>query len=67
MGLASSAAVAGAFRTSDLENEFMGKLSDRAKEDLNARGDAVSQSVQEPSDTLKAEIVDMGAESLKLL
>ena len=67
MGLAIGAAVAGAFRTSDLENEFMGKLSDRVKEDLNARGDAVSQSVREASDTLKAEIVDMRAESLERL
>jgi len=67
MGLAIGAAVAGAFQTSDLENDLMGKLSGRVKEDLNARGDAVSQSVREASDTLKAEIVDMGAESLERL
>jgi hypothetical protein len=67
LGLAIGAAVAGAFRTSDLESELMGKLSDRVKEDLNARGDAVSQSVREASDTLKAEIDDMGAEARERL
>jgi hypothetical protein len=67
IGLAIGAAVAGAFRTSDVENEWGGELSDSVKADLNARGAAVSQSVREASDTLKAEIGDMGAESLERL
>src|SRR6478736_5259937 len=40
IGLAIGAAVAGAFRTSDLENEWLGDLSDDAKADLNARAGA---------------------------
>jgi ElaB/YqjD/DUF883 family membrane-anchored ribosome-binding protein len=67
IGLAIGAAVAGAFRTSDIENEWGGELSDSVKADLNARAAAVSQSVREASDTLKAEIGDMGAESLERL
>jgi hypothetical protein len=67
IGLAIGAAVAGAFRTSDVENEWVGELSDSVKADLNARAAAVSQSVREASDTLKAEIGDMGAESLERL
>ena len=61
IGLAIGAAVAGAFSTSDVENEWVGELSDSVKADLNARAAAVSQSVREASDTLKAEIGDMGA------
>lgn len=67
IGLAIGAAVAGAFNRSDLENEWVGELSDSVKADLNARAGAVSQSVREASDTLKAEIGDMGAESLERL
>jgi hypothetical protein len=67
IGLAVGAAVAGAFSTSDLENEWVGEVSDSFKEDLNARAGAVSQSVREASDTLKAEIEDVGAESLERL
>jgi hypothetical protein len=67
IGLAVGAAVAGAFSTSDLENEWVGELSDSVKEDLNVRAGAVSQSVREASDTLKSEIDDMGAESLERL
>ena len=67
IGVAIGAAVAGAFRTSDLESELMGDLSDRVKEDLTARADAVSQSVRETSDTLAAEISDMAAESVERL
>ena len=37
IGLAIGAAVAGAFRTSDLENEWIGDLSDDVKADLNTR------------------------------
>jgi hypothetical protein len=66
IGLAVGAAVAGAFSTSDLENEWVGELSDSV-EDLNVRAGAVSQSVREASDTLKSEIDDMGTESLERL
>src|SRR6478736_4467554 len=64
IGLAIGAAVAGAFRTSDLENEWIGDLSDDVKADLNARAGAVSQSLREASDTLKAELGDTGAEAI---
>ncbi|TAI61353.1 hypothetical protein [Bradyrhizobium sp. Leo170] len=64
VGLAIGAAVAGALRTSDLENEWIGDLSDDVKTDLNARAGAVSQSLREASDTLKAELSDTGAEAV---
>jgi hypothetical protein len=64
VGLAIGAAVAGAFRTSDLENEWIGDLSDDVKADLNARAGAVSQSLREASDTLKAELGDTGPKRL---
>ncbi|MEH2574609.1 hypothetical protein [Bradyrhizobium sp. AZCC 1708] len=64
VGLAIGAAVAGAFRTSDLENEWIGELSDDVKVDLNTRAGAVSQSLREASDTLKAELSDTGAEAV---
>jgi len=67
IGLAVGAAVAGAFSTSDLESEWVGELSDSVKEDLNARAGAVSRSVREASDTLKAEVEDMGAETQERL
>ena len=64
IGLAIGAAVAGAFRSSDLENEWIGDLSDDVKADLNTRAGAVSQSLREASDTLKAELSDTGAEAI---
>ena len=67
IGLAVGAAVAGAFSTSDLENEWVGEVSDSVKEDLNARAGAVSQSVREASDTLEAELDDVGSEVLERL
>ena len=67
IGLALGAVVAGAFSTSDLENEWVGEFSDSAKKDLNARASAVSRSVRETSDTLKAEVDDMGTETLERL
>ena len=67
IGLALGAVVAGAFTTSDLENEWVGEFSDSAKKDLNARASAVSRSVRETSDTLKAEVDDMGTETLERL
>jgi hypothetical protein len=63
VGLAIGAAAAGAFRTTDLENEWVGEYSDSVKEDLNRRVGAVSQSVREAADTLKNEIEDVGAET----
>jgi hypothetical protein len=67
IGLAVGATVAGAFSVSDLENESVGELSDSVREDLTARAGAVSQGVREASDMLKAEIEDVGAESLERL
>ena len=63
IGLAVGAAVAGAFRASDLENEWVGVYSDSVKEDLNERAGALSQSVREAADTLKNEIKDAGTET----
>jgi len=63
IGLAVGAAVAGAFRASDLENEWVGGYSDSVKEDLSERAGAVSQSVREAADTLKNEIKDAGTET----
>jgi hypothetical protein len=67
IGLAIGAAVAGAFVTSDLENEWIGVLSDDVKADLKTRAGAVSQSLREASDTLKAELSDTGAEAIDRL
>jgi hypothetical protein len=67
IGLAIGAAVAGAFQTSDLENEWIGELSDDVKADLNTRAGAISQSLREASDTLKAELTDTGAEAVDRL
>jgi hypothetical protein len=64
LGLAIGAAVAGAFRASDLENEWIGELSDDVKADLNTRAGAVSKSLREASDTLNAELGDTGAEAI---
>jgi hypothetical protein len=64
VGLAIGAAIAGAFRTSNLENEWMGEVSDDVKADLNTRAGAVSQSLRESSDTLKAELGDVAAEAV---
>jgi hypothetical protein len=64
IGLAIGAAVAGAFRTSDLENEWVGDLSDDVKADLSTRAGAVSQSLREASDTLKDELSDTGDEAI---
>jgi hypothetical protein len=64
VGLVIGAAIAGAFRTSDLENQWVGEVSDEVKADLNTRAGAVSQSLRETSDTLKAELSDTGAEAV---
>jgi hypothetical protein len=65
VGLAIGAAVAGAFRSLDLENEMVGKYSDSVKEDLTERAGAVSQNVFEAADTLKNEIKEAGAETFE--
>ena len=67
IGLAVGAAVAGAFIGSEFENKWAGELSDSVKEDLNARAEAVAKSVREASDTLRAEVDDIGAEALERL
>jgi hypothetical protein len=67
VGLAIGAAVAGAVRGSNLENEWLGELSDDVKADLSARAGAVSQSVRQASDTLKSELGDAGAEAVDRL
>jgi len=64
LGLAIGVALAGAFRVSDLENEWIGEFSDDVKADLNTRASAVSKSLHEASDTLKAELGDTGAEAV---
>ena len=64
VGLAVGAAVAGAFATSALENEWLGEVSDDVKADLHTRAGAVSQSLREASDTLKAELGDTGTEAV---
>jgi hypothetical protein len=46
IGLALGVAVASAFTASDLENEWVGEVSDRLKEDLKARA-GVSHGEQE--------------------
>ena len=63
VGLAVGAAIAGAFRVTDLENEYVGELSDDLKEDLGERGSAVSKALREASDTIIAEAGDAGAEA----
>lgn len=62
VGIAIGAAVAGAFRASDMENKYIGDVSDDVKADLNRRAGAVSQALREASDTVVAEISDTGAE-----
>jgi hypothetical protein len=64
IGLAIGAAVASAFAISDLENEWVGDVSDSVKTDLNERAGAVTQSLREASDTLKAELGDTAAEAV---
>lgn len=62
IGLAIGATTAGACRTIDIENEWLGQMSDDVKADLSSRAHAVSQSVREASDTLKSEFGDTAAE-----
>jgi hypothetical protein len=67
IGLAIGAAVAGAFETSEIENEWVGELSDTVKEVLSTRSEAVAQRMREGVDTLRSEISDAGAESIDRL
>jgi hypothetical protein len=64
VGLAIGAAVAGAFRTTAIENEYVGETSDDVKAGLKTRAGAVSQALRESSDSLLAEVSDTGAEAL---
>jgi hypothetical protein len=64
IGLAIGAMLAGSFQTSDLESDWVGDLSDDVKADLNERAGAVSQSLREASDSLKAELSDTGTEAM---
>ena len=63
VGLAVGAAIAGAFQVTDLENEYVGEISDDLKEDLDRRGAAVSTALREASDTIVSEAGDAGAEA----
>ena len=63
IGLAVGVAVASAFTASDLENEWIGEVSDRVKEDLEERAGSISHSFREASDTLKATFHDIGSEA----
>jgi hypothetical protein len=67
IGLTIGAAVASAFRLSDMENEWLGKASDDLRADLSARAEAVSQSLRESGYVLKAELGDTGAEAVDRL
>ncbi|WP_309144818.1 hypothetical protein [Bradyrhizobium sp. CCGB12] len=62
VGIAIGAAVAGAFRASEIENKYIGEVSDDVKADLDRRAGAVSQALREASDTVVAEISDTSAE-----
>jgi hypothetical protein len=64
VGLAIGAAVAGTFRASEIENEYIGKVAHDVKADVNRRAGAVSQAWREASDTVIAEVGDKGAEAL---
>jgi hypothetical protein len=64
VGVAVGAALAGAFRTSEMENEWIGDISDDVKADLETRAGAVSHSIRESADSLKAEVSDTATEAL---
>jgi hypothetical protein len=67
IGVAVGVAVAGAFTTSDLENEWVGDVSDRVKENLKTHAGAVTQSAREAADKLKADLDDIGSETVNRL
>jgi hypothetical protein len=62
LGLTAGAALAGAFRTTDLEKDWMGELSDEVKADLSTRAGAVSQGLHGVVDKLQTELGEAGSE-----
>ncbi len=64
VGLVIGAAIAGAFRTSQIEDDYIGGVSDQVKDDLSRRGSAASKALREAADTLMAEARDLGAEAV---
>lgn len=64
IGLAVGAALAGAFRTTQIEDNYIGGVSDQVKNDLSSRGTAVSKALREAADTIAAEASDIGAEAV---
>ena len=62
LGLTAGAAMAGAFRTTVLEKEWMGELSDEVKADLTTRAGAVSQGIHGVVDKLQTELGEAGSE-----
>ncbi|GEC17661.1 hypothetical protein [Nitrobacter winogradskyi] len=62
LGLTAGAAVAGAFRTTDLEKDWMGELSDEVKADLTTRAGAVSQGLHGVVDKIQTELGEAGSE-----
>ncbi|MCP3442242.1 hypothetical protein [Bradyrhizobium sp. CCGUVB14] len=64
IGLAAGAALAGAFRTTPIEDNYIGGVSDDVKEDLSRRGTAVSKALREAADTIAADASDIGAEAI---
>ena len=64
IGLAVGAALAGAFRTTQIEDNYIGGVSDDVKEDLSRRGTAVSNALREAADTIAADASDIGAEAI---
>ena len=64
IGLAVGAALAGAFRTTQIEDNYIGGVSDDVKEDLSRRGTAVSKALREAADTIAADASDIGAEAI---
>ena len=67
VGLAIGAAIAGALRTSQIEDEYIGGVSDQVKDDLSRRGSAASRALREAADTLMAEASDLGTEAVDRL
>jgi hypothetical protein len=64
VGMAVGAAIASAFRPSDLENKWVGELSDDVKGDLSTRAGEVSQSIREASEKLKSELKGTSTEAV---
>lgn len=67
VGLAIGATIAGAFRTSDLESQYVGEIGANLKDEVSSRGTAVSKALREASDSVMAEVGDTGAEAVDRL